>query len=309
MEYITGVTRFDIKGPTAVSLGKFDGLHRGHKKLLGHLFAAKERGQKSVVITFDVPPGVRLSGAEQKVLLTNAERRDMLAGMGADVLIECPFVPEISRMEPERFVGEVLCGQLHAAYMAVGTDFRFGYGRKGDPALLLRLAPALGYEIDVVEKERHGDRDVSSSYVREALEKGDMELVSALLGYSYTVGGTVVHGRHMGREVLGIPTANLIPEKEKLLPPNGVYVSEAFVRGKWRPGITNIGRKPTVGGAARRGAETHIFGFEGDIYGSDIRVRLHTFVRPEKKFDSLESLKRQMQADIRFGLAKSGKIY
>lgn len=284
-----------------MSLGKFDGLHRGHRKLLTHILDKQRRGLKSVVFTFDVPPNVRLTGAEPKMLLTNEERRRMLAGMGADYLIECPFVPEISHMEPERFVREILCEQLGMAYLAVGTDFRFGYKRGGDKALLERLSSELGYEVRVVKKERDGAVDVSSSYIKEALCRGDMELAARLLGYPYTVSGEVVHGRHMGREMLGIPTVNLLPQKSKLLPPDGVYVSKILIRGKWYGGITNIGCKPTVGTGDQRGVETHIFDFDEDIYGLCVSVRLFAFVRPERRFSSLAALTGQMRSDIRFG--------
>lgn len=301
MKYIAGMTKFHIEEKTAVTLGKFDGLHRGHRKLLDRIMEQKQHGLKTVIFTFDVPPYAKLNGMKPEVLLTNEERRRMLEDLGADYLIECPFIPEIIHMEPEQFVKKILCEGIHAAYLAVGTDFRFGYQRKGGPDMLLKLAPLCGYEIDVVEKEQYGGRDVSSTYVKEEITAGNMEKAAFLLGYPYTIPGMVVHGRNMGRKVLGIPTLNIIPAEDKLLPPSGVYVSRTTVGAKIYSGITNIGYKPTVGGEERKGVETYLFDFDGDLYDSFVQVQLHAFVRPEMKFDTLDELIGQMHKDIQFG--------
>ena len=298
MNYITGKTSFGTMAPSAVSLGKFDGLHRGHQKLLQHILEQKKNGLEATIFTFASNPTRMLSGLSAQNILTNEERREMLAKAGVDNLLECPFVPEIAHMEPERFIEEVLVGQLKMKFAAVGTDFHFGYQRRGDHAMLQKLAPKYGYTVEVVEKEQSHGRDISSTYVKEALEAGDMELVNDLLGYRYFISGEVLHGR-IGR-TLGMPTTNLVPSTKKLLPPNGVYLSRTRIGEQAYYGVTNIGYKPTIG-ETFRGVETYLFDFDGDLYGENIDVELWKFKRPEMKFDSVEHLKNQMQADIAFG--------
>ncbi|MCI7814578.1 MAG: bifunctional riboflavin kinase/FAD synthetase [Lachnospiraceae bacterium] len=292
MEYIQGTTEFLIQENTAVTLGKFDGVHRGHQKLIHQVLDAKKNGLKSVVFTMN--PGKKM------LLLTEEEQREVLSRQKIDYVIRCPFIPQISHMSPEEFIERILVGQLHAKQIVVGTDFHFGYQRQGDCALLQRLQERYGYRVIVMEKEQQGDRDISSSYTREALDVGNMELVNGLLGYPFPVMGEVRHGRRIGR-TLGMPTTNLIPPEEKLLPPNGVYVSGTVIGGKTYPGITNIGYKPTVGETAFRGVETYLFDFDQDLYGKKIEVQLYQYVRPEKKFHSLEELKERMKVDISLG--------
>ncbi len=292
MEYIQGTTEFFIPEHTAVTLGKFDGVHKGHQKLIHQILNLRKDGLKSVVFTTN--PG------KKQLLLTEEEQRDILFRQGADYVIRCPFIPQISHMEPEAFIDRILIGQLHAKKIVVGTDFRFGYQRRGDCNLLINLQEKYGYQVIVMQKEKRGSRDISSTYIREELEKGDMALVNELLGYPFPIMGEVSHGRKVGR-TLGMPTANLIPPDEKLLPPNGVYISKTAVDGREYTGITNIGYKPTVGKTAFRGAETYLFHFEQDLYGKRIEVQLYQYVRPEKKFQSLEELTERIKVDISLG--------
>lgn len=300
MKYLEGLMDYTMDRDTAVTLGKFDGLHRGHRKLIGRV--CEREGLAGTVVTIWPDP-------EQKALLTKGEKKELLASLGVQWWIDCPFLPQISRMEPEAFVREVLVGRLRAKYIAVGSDFRFGYQRRGDCRLLARLGQELGYELEIVEKERHEGREISSSYIREALERGDMELVNALLGYPYTVQGEVLHGRKIGR-TLGMPTTNLIPSAGKLLPPNGVYATRTIL-DKARAegpdglpevycGITNVGYKPTVG-EYFRGVETYLFDYDGDLYGRMISVQFYAYERPERKFAGMEALREQMHRDILFG--------
>ena len=202
-------------------------------------------------------------------------------------------------MSPEDFIRDILVKRLRAKYIAVGEDFRFGYQRKGDCRLLQVMQDELGYQLEIVPKEMHQGREISSTYVKEALEAGNMELVTELLGYPYTVRGEVLHGRRIGR-TLGMPTTNLIPSVGKLLPPNGVYATKTVMEDGTFNGVTNIGYKPTVG-ELFRGVETYLFDFEGDLYGKEIEVQLYSFERPEQKFPDLNELKAQMHRDICFG--------
>lgn len=299
MKIIKDTLDFSISEISAVTLGKFDGIHKGHQKLMRMILEKRKQGLKSVVFTFGQMPGTVLCG-KGRTILTGAERRKHLEGLGIDYMVECPFVPEIIQMEPEAFVDKILVGQLHAKYIAVGPDFRFGHNRRGSVKLLKQLAPVFGYEVEVFEKECLEDKVISSTYVRYMLQNGEMETVEKLLGYPYYVSGTVVHGHAIGRK-LGIPTLNLIPDDEKMLPPNGVYLTKTVFGQEEHLGITNVGVKPTISGEELKGIETHLFDYEGDLYGREVTVVFYAFERPERRFESLEDLKKQLREDVVWG--------
>lgn len=300
MEYIKGKTTFKIEEPTVLSLGKFDGLHRGHELLMDYVFRKKTEGLKAAIFTFDIPPKRNVENIPAKVLTTNEEKRRLFESIGIDYLIECPFTRDIMCMEPEAFI-EMIVEQLKVKCLVVGKDFHFGHNARGDYRMLQQYARKLNYEVEVVDKMQEDGRDISSTFVREMILEGNMEKANALLSYAYFVEGTVLHGRKLGGAVLGIPTINLIPPEEKLLPPFGVYVSVTHWQGRDYPGITNIGCKPTVGGDNPVGAETHIFDFDEDIYGKEVKVSFLSRVREERKFASLDALKEQMACDVAFG--------
>lgn len=299
MIYTTQVPHLEKEVRSSVTLGKFDGLHRGHQKLINLI--RREQGEKnrSVIFTFDVSPRSYILHSPPKYLLTYEERRELAENLGVDILAECPFTEALMHMEPEDFVKEYLAERLHARYLAVGPDFRFGYQRRGTPELLKELGRTYGFRTEIVEKEKYKGRDISSTFVREELEKGYIEEVNQLLGYTYFTKGEIVHGRQLGRTI-GIPTANLIPPVIKKLPPNGVYITESLIQGKTYQGITNIGYKPTVK-ENFLGVETYLFSCNADLYGQEAEVRFYRYLRPEIKFSSLEELKCQMLKDIEEG--------
>lgn len=292
MQIIKNTTEFQIEESTAISLGKFDGLHQGHQLLVDRILKKKKEGLDSLIFTFDF--------GERPALTLPEERRELLRRENVDYLVECPFVPALSHMEPEDFVWEVLKKRLHAKYLAVGTDFRFGYQRKGDYHLLRKMSESCGFQVDVVEKACWQGREISSTYIREELEQGHMELVNQLLGYAYSVTGEVLHGRQIGR-TLGMPTTNLLPKEQKLLPPNGVYATRTVIAGEVFEGITNIGYKPTVGGETRKGIETYLFDLDRNLYGEIIQVQFYGYERPERKFSNLKALKAQIESDVAWG--------
>ena len=191
----------------------------------------------------------------------------------------------------------MIVSRLNVKCIVVGDDFRFGHNRAGDHELLLKLAPKYGYELIVVDKLKDNGRDISSTYIREEVARGNIKKANSLLGYPYFIMGRVVHGKQLGR-TLGIPTINILPEAEKILPPFGVYASKVNVSDKWYLGITNIGRKPTIEGENPVGVETYIIDFSQDVYDHVVTVELYDFLRPEKKFDSIEELKEQISGDI-----------
>ena len=295
---IHDTTDFHSPFPSVVTLGKFDGLHRGHQKLIREVLRLQDKGLYGIAFT--------IAPEENPALLTPQEKGELFEAFGIDCIMRCPYVPEILGMEPEAFVSEVLVEQMKARYIVVGTDFRFGHRRRGDVALLEALQGKYGFRLIVVEKERHEGREISSTYIREVLSDADMELANCLLGYAYPVTGVVEHGRRLGRRI-GMPTINLIPDRRKLLPPKGVYFSEV-VSDRFRcHGVTNIGCKPTVAGETL-GVETHLYGVREDLYGEPMKVMLKHFRRPEQRFASVDDLKAQMQRDIQAGKAYFGIV-
>lgn len=304
MQVITGIREFQIEEPTAVTIGKFDGRHKGHQKLLREMLCFKERqGLKAAVFTFDMAPAGVMAGRVQTVITTNQERRNKMAKMGIDYLVEYPFDQNTAHMSPEEFVSEVLVRRMHAKAVVVGTDCSFGYKGKGNAQLLKEMSESCGFEAVIIEKEQDDHRDISSTYVREELDQGNIEKANELLGEPYAIHGVVVHGNHIGGAILGFPTANILPPPEKHLPPFGVYVSQVLVDGALYRGVTNIGKKPTVEGESPVGVETFIMGLEANLYGKEIEVQLLNFERPEQKFSSLEELKERIEKDKEYAAA------
>lgn len=293
MEYVKIEGQFPKFTRCAVTLGKFDGIHRGHRKLIQTILDRKsEYGELAVVMAFV---------SDRQTILTSEERRILLEKMGVDVLLECPLNDQMKHMKADVFIRQILKGDLQASCVVVGEDFRFGHERKGTPQLLEKAGEKYEYDTIVVPKEMEGSRKISSTYIREELKKGNMEKVRELLGNSFFAVGTVTHGRGMGHRDF-FPTANIIPPKQKLLPPNGVYVTVSHFDGTDYPGITNIGYKPTVG-EAFLGIETNLFDCDLDLYGQNCTVDFYKFIRPEQKFASFEALKAQIRKDIEAGKA------
>lgn len=290
MQIITGIELHQWTKKTAVTLGKFDGLHRGHQKLVNRIRNYKSRECDSVLCAFDM---------DRDSLMTKTERRQRLEGQ-IDYLVEYPFTRELREMEAEEFIDRILCGTLHASHIVVGTDFHFGYQKKGNTAMLADFAESRGYTLDVMEKEQYQGRVISSTYIKEALYRGEVELANELLGYPYEMSGIVEHGKRLGR-TLGFPTMNIEPGEHKILPRFGVYACRVQIDGKWYDAIGNAGIKPTVTNEHKRLLEVFVFGYEGDAYGKEIRAQFCAFERPETKFASVEELKSQVMKDIRFG--------
>ncbi len=304
MQIVAGTKEFQIERPTVVAIGKFDGRHKGHQVLLQKMLAMREeKGYRTLVFTFDMAPAGVVFGKGQTMITTNQERRANMEKMGIDYLVEYPFDQEAAHMAPEVFVAEILVGRLKAKAIVAGTDCGFGYRRAGDAKLLQKLAPLYGYQAVILEKQQDDShRDISSTYIREKLDQGDMQKANGLLGEPYAIHGKVVHGRHMGTPLLGFPTANILPPPEKYLPRFGVYVSRVLVDGAYYGGISNIGRKPTITGENPVGVETFILGLDQDLYGKDIQVQLLDFERPEQKFSGIEELKARIEQDRQYAV-------
>lgn len=273
---------------TAVALGKFQGLHRGHMLLLDKIISLKNEGLTSVVFTINVP-------SAQSIYLPE-ERFAILEKCGVDVAVECDFSESFASMSPETFVRDILVDRLHAAYVVVGEDFKFGYNRKGTVDRLVQFGIKYGFRVIAFEKLRVDDEVVSSSFLRTLIERGDLEHVSRYMGRDYSLTGIVAQGKQLGRTI-GFPTVNLYPPAEKMLPPAGVYETQLYIDGESYQGITNIGDNPTVDNDGRLRVETHIIDYSGDLYGKKLTVFFKRFIRREIKFHSVDELKKQIATD------------
>ena len=279
----------------SIALGNFDGLHAGHRAVME---AARLAGHGHFsVATFEPPPRAYFRPGDPPFRIFRPERRNAaILAAGASTVFELPFNGEMAAMTDEGFVRNVLVDGLGATHVSVGFDFRFGRGRMGHAQRLSSLGRALGFGVTIVEEvEGHGAK-ASSTAIRQALMAGEPELAAEMLGSPWVADGVVESGERNGRK-LGFPTANL-QLGELVHPKHGVYAVRARIEGEagWRAGVANFGRTPTTG-LRDPLLETHIFGFSGDIYRKRLEVQLVAYLRPEKKFDSLDLMVEQMHAD------------
>jgi riboflavin kinase/FMN adenylyltransferase len=280
-----------------LALGNFDGMHRGHLKIIERVRrGADERGSTSVAMTFDPHPSkiVRPDKAPP-LLMTHQQKIDALARAGMHGVAIVRFTPELAHWDPETFVRTVLVEWLHIAEVWVGANFLFGHDRSGNFSLLRSLGARYGFRAEKIDPVRYKDFVVSSTRVRRLISEGRVDEAGALLGHYYTVDGSVVPGQQRGRG-LGFPTANLCPENE-MVPPAGVYATTASFDGIAYPSITNIGRRPTFESGEENVIETHVLGFDRDVYGAKLRLGFVQRLRDEKKFDGAEALKAQIEFD------------
>ncbi len=279
----------------SIALGNFDGLHAGHRAVME---AARLAGQgRFAVATFEPPPRAYFRPGDPPFRIFRPERRNAaILAAGAGMVFELPFNGEMAAMTDEAFVRNVLVDGLGARHVSVGFDFRFGRGRMGHAQRLSSLGRALGFGVTIVEEVEGRGAKASSTAIRQALVAGEPELAATMLGGAWTADGVVEPGERNGRK-LGFPTANF-QLGELVHPKHGVYAVLARIEGEasWRAGVANFGRTPTTG-LRDPLLETHIFDFTGDIYGKRLEVQLVAYLRPEKKFASLELMVEQMHAD------------
>ena len=282
----------------AATVGNFDGVHRGHQALIGTaVAAARDRAGTAVVLTFEPHPSRVLSPHRApSALMTLEQKAEVLAGLGVDLLAVLPFSLELAGRTPGEFARLVLAEALGARLIVVGTNFRFGRGRAGDLAQLRELGRSLGFEVEGLAPLLHEGAPISSSRVREALARGAVEAVPALLGRRYFVDGTVVRGAGRGRTI-GVPTANLEVVNETL-PGGGVYACWARTEeGPLRPAVANVGRRPTFGGGQVT-VEAHLLDEDADLYGRHLRLEFEARLREERTFPGPDALRAQIQQDI-----------
>ncbi|MHC0064115.1 bifunctional riboflavin kinase/FAD synthetase [Nostoc sp. UIC 10890] len=322
--------------PTAVALGKFDGVHLGHQRVIqpvlhagSHLSVASSPQSKenqlpnqeyiySTVVTFDPHPQEFFTGQPRTLLTPLDEKVQQLRSLGVEQLVLLPFDKELSALTPEDFVEKILVQQLQCQQISIGEDFCFGEKRSGTAKDLQLIAAKYNIPVAIVPLQTYTgdsptqsscvsntptqDARISTSLIRQTLEQGDIENANLLLGRPYTLIGDVVQGQQLGRTI-GFPTANLQLPKEKFLPRQGVYAVRVFTLDETTDtapsenlGVMNIGNRPTVNGTYSS-AEVHLFDWSGDLYGKKLVVQLVKFLRPEQKFPSLEALKTQIQLD------------
>ena len=291
-----------------LALGNFDGLHRGHRKILERVQrVAHERCAMSVVMTFDPhPPRVVRPDKAPALLMTKAQKLEALATAGVQGTAIVRFTPELSHWDPEMFVRTVLVDWLHVAEVWVGANFLFGHDRAGNFSSLRALGARYGFKAEKIDPVRYKDFVVSSTRIRRLVSEGRVDEAGALLGHEYYVDGTVMHGAQRGR-TLGFPTANLCTENE-LLPPLGVYATTMRIGEIVHPSITNVGTRPTVDDSGRVVVETHVLNLDRDLYGQSIRVGFVQRLRDERAFESLDALRAQIDADCHRARVLFGRL-
>lgn len=282
-----------MKERTIYALGFFDGVHEGHQALLSacrHI--ADDTGCKAGVVTFLGHPDTLVSGTTPPLINTPEDRKKLLLRFHMDTVVELPFDSRMMTMPWEAFF-QMLLYQFQAGGIVCGHDFRFGYKGHGNAALLTQCCQKAGIPCMVIPEQKKEGITLSSTYIRSLLEQGQMEKACAFLGHPHILSGTVITGRKLGR-TLGIPTANLALPDGVVSLRHGVYACRVFFDGRCYQAVTNVGNRPTVGGH-RVTVEPWILDFEGDLYGKTILLEFYSFLRPEKKFDSLEDLKAEIQ--------------
>jgi len=299
MNVYNNITELPEFNKAVITIGTFDGLHDGHRKIISQLKeVAKSINGTTVVITFFPHPRHVLSNTENKVFILNTleEKITLLRTEGIENLVIVPFTNEFSSMDAEAYVSDFLVNSFHPHTIIIGYDHRFGKNRTGNFELLKEGEKKYGYAVVEITAQQLNDIAISSTKIRQKLSEGDIIAANSLLGYAYFFSGKVVKGDQLGRTI-GFPTANLeIAEQEKLIPGNGVYAVDVMIKDIKLKGMMNIGFRPTVGGIVRK-IEVNIFDFNEDIYDQNITVSLKTKLRDERKFNGLDELKLQLGND------------
>lgn len=299
MKIYRHLNEFEKQDKAVVTIGTFDGVHMGHRKIIARLKEiARQINGETVILTFFPHPRMILhpEDLDLKLITTIDEKAELLEGLGIDHLIITPFTRDFSNLSAEDYISQILVGQIGTKKIVVGYDHRFGKNRQGTMQDLQRLSKNYHFEVEEIPEQDIHDVAVSSTKIRQALLQGDIKTANDFLGYPFHVTGKVIKGDQIGRK-LGFPTANLfIPETYKILPSDGVYAFKIEIDKKLFDGMGYIGHRPTINGMTRN-VEANIFNFNDDLYGKIIRLHFMGFIRSDAKFDSLEELRLQIQKD------------
>lgn len=287
-------------GRSVVTVGVFDGVHRGHQEIIGRAVKrARDLGVQSVVVTFDPHPAEIVRPGSRPAVLTEPGRKaELIEQLGADALCVVPFTPEFSRLSPEAFVHDVLVDGLHATLVLVGENFRFGHGATGDVPLLERLGRTFGFAVEPVSLVTSGRTVFSSTYIRSCIAAGDVAAAALALGRPHRLEGVVVRGDRRGRQ-LGFPTANLLTAAHAAVPADGIYAGWLVWQGATEPfpAAISIGTNPTFFGKERR-VEAYVLDFDGDLYGERVGLDFVARLRETRRYDSVEPLLAQIREDV-----------
>jgi riboflavin kinase/FMN adenylyltransferase len=282
-----------------LALGNFDGLHRGHTKIIERVRrVAAERGGTSLVLTFDPhPPRIVRPDKAPPLLMTLDQKLEALSKAAVQGAAIVRFTPELSRWQPETFVKNVLADWIRVAEVWVGADFLFGRDRSGNFSLLRVLGGKYGFRAEKIDPVRYKDFVVSSTRIRRLISEGRVDEAGALLGHHFFLDGSVIAGAGRGREI-GVPTANLSTRNE-LIPPHGVYATTVTIAGLVHASVTNIGIRPTFESSTKTVIEVHVLGLDKDLYGQTVRLGFIQRLRDERRFPDVDALKAQIEGDIR----------
>lgn len=298
MNTFSSISEFSTTKKTVVTIGTFDGVHMGHRKILDKVITEAElRNEESVVLTFYPHPRFILNeNSDLKLLNTIEEKTELLSKTGLDALIIHPFSKEFANLSAEEFVKTILVDQLHISKIIIGYDHKFGKNRTADIHDLIQFGAKYNFEVEQITAQELDEIAVSSTKIRIALGEGNITLANNYLGYPYSLSGKVIHGNQIGRTI-GFPTANIqMADTFKLIPKKGVYVVRCLIKDRLVKGVMNIGNRPTVDGTSLS-IEVHLLDFDATLYGFDISVYLLDFIRDEQKFENLEALTSQIEDD------------
>lgn len=299
MDTITSLKTIEIIKESVVTIGNFDGLHRGHQVLIKKATEyAKKNNISSIVFTFKNHPVNYFKPHSVKNIITNSEKIEILKSMNVDYVINIPFDEYMTKISAQDFVKHILFDKLKCRKAIVGHDFKFARKKEADAHMLKKIGEKYNIEVEVIKPIKIKDIRVSSTYVRELIETGNVYNVKEFLGRNYAIEGEVIHAKKLGRTI-GFPTANLSIDDNILIPKNGIYAVKVYLGKREFYGATNIGYNPTVNGEGLS-IETNILDFNEDIYGEVIKVEFLERIRDEKKFNSLEELKSQLEKDTTF---------
>lgn len=299
MKIYYDINDFEQVPHAVVTIGTFDGVHRGHQEILRNMVnRAKEISGESVVVTFYPHPRQVLSNDSGiRFISTQEEKIAHLEALGIDNLIIIKFTKEFAAIPSEDFIKDYLVKNIQPAVLIIGYDHHFGKGRTGDFGMLYELGSQYHFKVEKIQEQDVDNVAVSSTKIRHYLENGDIKHANMLLGYEYSYIGKVVHGQQVGHK-MGYPTANIeVAEEFQLIEKQGVYATFAEIGGRSYPAMTYIGRRPTMEDNRPQSIETHIISFDGTLYDKEIKIRFVDFVRDDKKFDNFEALKRQIGID------------
>lgn len=301
MIIIKSINSIDSIEKSVITIGNFDGLHKGHQVLIKEAVkSANTKGIKSVLFTFENHPSNYFAKSPIKNIITNKEKLNRVKRLGIDIVVMIPFDEYMTKISPIEFVKEILIEKLGAKKIVVGHDFTFARKKEGNTKLLEKLSNEYGFELEIINPIKINDIRVSSTYIRQLVAEGCVEKVKEYLGYNYEIKGQVIKCKQLGRTI-GFPTANIEISDDLLIPRNGIYVTRVYVDGNVHYGATNIGYNPTVNGD-KLSIETNILNFDEDIYEQVIKIEFLERIRDEKKFNSLDELKAQLKKDTDYVL-------